>query len=61
MTHTPAWYESNLFRCKAILAYLDTPIESTLAAMHEACAPRQKCLQLAPRCDVLEPLVLARQ
>jgi hypothetical protein len=61
MKHTAAWYESNLARCKAILAYLDDPTETTLSAMHEACEPKQRVLQLAPRCDAIEPLVLARQ
>lgn len=43
--HRPdAWYDANLARCAAILAYLDDPTESNRDAMHDACAKRQSTL-----------------
>ena len=48
MRHPDAWYDANLGRCAAILAYLDDPTESNREAMHDACAKRQATLFTAP-------------
>lgn len=44
MHRSPAWFDANLARCAAILAFLDEPTEATEAAMHDACAVLQPSL-----------------
>ncbi|MGH8158391.1 MAG: hypothetical protein ACREPQ_09735 [Rhodanobacter sp.] len=36
-----AWYDANIERCEAIIAFLDDPTTDKREAMHDACASRQ--------------------